>query len=455
MSAKQKVDQSYKTAPDNHDLKHIPGDYGLPFLGKAIPIMNDLYNVVDHHYKTYGEVSRLRMGGQDGLLVVGPDNCKDIFIDKDKNFSARMGYDKTLASMYPDNILMSDFEDHKPLRRMFQGAFKNDAMKTYVDMMNPTMEKNISTFKDTSDFIFFPAVKKTLLDVASKVFIGIDDLDGDVANALIESFIDSSEGLLALIRKEVPGGKFKKGRDGIRHQKAFFKELIQQRRGKEGSDTLTYLCNERDDAGNLFSDDDIINQMVFLLFAAHDTTTSALCHMVYYCAQHPQWQEKLREECLALNKPFLEYEDLNSMKNMENVFHESLRMHPSVPLLARRNLRACKIGEYIVPAHTVIWVAPTYNHHMPEFWTNPHEFDPDRFSPERSEQKNHSFSYMPFGGGAHKCIGMHFASMVSKVFMHQFLLSYEFKTPANYNPKMEFMPLPKPQDGIPLTLKKR
>lgn len=444
---------SYKTAPDNHNLMHIPGDYGLPWFGKAVSIMSDLHNVVDHHYKRYGEVSRIRMGGQDGLLVVGAENYKQIYLDKDKNFSARMGYDKTLGSMYPDTILLSDFEDHRPIRRMFQTAFKNEAMKTYADMMNPVIEKNIKGYANQQNFVFFPAVKKTLLDVASKVFVGIDDLDGDEANRLIRSFIDSSDGLLALIRKEIPGGKFKRGRDGIRYQREFFRKIIKDRREKEGNDTLTYLCHERDENGNLFSDEDIINQAVFLLFAAHDTTTSALCHMVYFTSLHPEWQERLRQESLAMNKPFLDYEDLDKMVEMDKVFHESLRLHPSVPIMSRRTLRDCEIGGHHVPANTVLWIPPTYNHYMPEFWTNPTQFDPERFSPERAEHKNHSFCYMPFGGGAHKCIGMHFAVMVAKCFMHQLVLNYEYSTPKDYKPKMDFMPLPKPHDGIPLTLK--
>lgn len=446
-------DTSYKTAPDNHDLMHIPGDYGLPWFGKAVSIINDLHNVIDHHYKRYGEVSRIRMGGQDGLLVVGAENYKQIYLDKDKNFSAKMGYDKTLGSMYPDTILLSDFDDHRPIRRMFQAAFKNEAMRTYADMMNPVIQKNVSTFGSKQDFVFFPAVKKTLLDVASKVFIGIDDLDGEEANRLIRSFIDSSEGLLALIRKEIPGGKFKRGRDGIRYQHDFFRKLIRERRGKEGGDTLTYLCNERDEGGNLYGEEDIIKQMAFLLFAAHDTTTSALCHMVYYTALYPEWQERLRKEARSMNKPALDYDDLDKMTDMDMVFHEALRLHPSVPMMARRTIRECTIGGHRVPGNTVLWIPPTYNHYMPEFWTNPTKFDPERFSPERAEHKNHSFCYLPFGGGAHKCIGMHFAIMVSKCFMHQFLLNYEYKAPANYHPKMDFMPLPKPHDGIPLTLK--
>lgn len=447
-------DIDYKNAPDNNDLDHIPGEYGLPFFGKAVPIMTDLHNVVDHHYKTYGEISRVRMGGQNGLLVIGADNYKEIYLDKDKNFSARMGYDKTLGSMYPDTILLSDFEDHRPIRRMFQTAFKNSAIRTYVDMLNPVVEKNIHSFEQEANFVFFPAVKKTLLDVASKVFVGIDDLDGEEANRLIRSFIASSEGLLALIRKEIPGGKFKKGRDGIRYQHEFFRNLLQERRGKEGADTFTYLCNERDDNGNLFDDDEIIKQAAFLLFAAHDTTTSALCHMIYYTARHPEWQQALREESQALNKPFLDYDDLDKMVLTEQVFHESLRLHPSVPMMARRTIHECTLGGYSIPANTVLWIPPTYNHRLPEFWSNPDQFDPDRFSPERAEHKNHSFCYLPFGGGAHKCIGMHFAIMVAKTFMHQMVLNYEYSTPQDYAPKMDFMPLPKPHDGIPLTLKR-
>lgn len=449
------VDKSYLEEKDNTNLDHIPGEYGLPLIGKAIPILNDLHNVVDDHYKRFGEVSRIRIGEQKGVLVVGGDNYKEIYLDRDKNFSARMGYDQTLGSMYPDTILLADFGDHKPLRRMFQSAFKNDAMRTYVEMMNPVLERNIKLFKEDKNFVFFPAVKKTLLDVAAKVFVGIDDLDGEEAKRLADAFIKSSDGLTAVVRKEIPGGKFKRGKDGIAYQRDFFRNLIRERRANnhEGTDVLTYLCHERDEDGNLFPEEDIIDQATFLLFAAHDTTTSALCHMVYYTAKHTEWQDRLRAEANSVGNDFLSYDDLDTRVVTDLVFHESLRLRPSVPMMQRRTIRECQIGGHTIPANTILFIPPTYNHRLPEFWTNPEAFDPERFAPDRQEHKSHSFAFMPFGGGAHKCIGMHFAAMVAKTFMHQFILSYDYTSLSSSNPKMEYFPLPKPGDGVPLTLK--
>lgn len=443
----------YINADDNKDLSHIPGSYSWPWFGKAVPIMLDLHNVVDEHYKKYGKVSRIRMGGQNGLLVIGADNYQKIFLDKDKNFSAKMGYDKTLGSLYPETILLSDGDEHRVTRRLFQTAFKTDAMRHYIERMNKVVGRHIHLMKVKQDIVFFDMIKHALMDTALNVFFGIEDLGGQQTQALIDSFKDSTDGLLALVRKEIPGGKFKRGKEGIHYQHEFLRKLIKDRRGTEGSDTMTYLCNERDDDGNYFPDDMIIKQAAFLLFAAHDTTTSAIIHMVYYSAKDVHWQSRLRKECLSLDKPQLDYDDLNNMPDMGLVFHEALRLHPSVPILARRTKRYSELGGFTVPANTVVWVAPTYNHRLPEYWTNPDDFDPDRFSPERAEHKNHSFCFMPFGGGGHKCIGMHFAAMVAKTFMHQFLLNFEYSTPENYKPKMDFMPLPKPRDGLPLYLK--
>ena len=91
-------------------------------------------------------------------------------------------------------------------------------------------------------------------------------------------------------------------------------------------------------------------------------------------------------------------------------------------------------------------------------WKNggqkPMKFDPDRFSPEREEHKRHPFSYMPFGGGAHKCIGMHFAKQNVKLFMFHLLTKYRFHAPEGYTLKSTTIPMPKPNQNLPLTVER-
>ena len=93
-------------------------------------------------------------------------------------------------------------------------------------------------------------------------------------------------------------------------------------------------------------------------------------------------------------------------------------------------------------------------HQLEELWTEPKRFDPERFSPERAEDKQHSHAYYPFGGGAHMCIGMHFAGLQVKAFLVQFLRRFRVSVPDGYEPPMTPIPIPKPKDGLPVRLER-
>jgi cytochrome P450 len=89
---------------------------------------------------------------------------------------------------------------------------------------------------------------------------------------------------------------------------------------------------------------------------------------------------------------------------------------------------------------------------MPSIWTNPHDFDPERFAPGRAEHKRHAYAYVPFGGGAHLCIGQHFADMDVKSVMHQLLRRFRWHTADGYRMPYQLVPIAKPRDGLPTVL---
>ena len=148
------------------------------------------------------------------------------------------------------------------------------------------------------------------------------------------------------------------------------------------------------------------------------------------------------------------FEDVAEMKLTEYVFQETLRFYPSVMILNRRTTRDVHVNGYDIPANTMIMLSPPFTHRMEEWWSNPLEFDPMRFSPERAEHKRHGFSYVPFGGGAHKCIGMHFALMNAKLYLFRLLKNYKVTLRPGYDPAFMHVHLPRPVDGLPITLTK-
>jgi cytochrome P450 len=443
----------YRDHKDNHKLDHIPGSFGLPIIGHTFPLVKDLYGTIDKQYKKYGKVSRFGLAGFKGVLLVGPDLYQEVYLDKDRNFSAEMGYRGSLGRYYRGALLLRDHEEHKFQRRMMQSAFKNDAMKGYINTMGPMIAEAVEGWSGNKEMLFFPAIKQTLLDVAAKIFVGLDkgDLRADKMN---QAFTDVANGMMGIITAEIPGTLHAKAKKQERYLKSFFESLIAERRAGDGIDTFSYFTKEKTEDGNYFSNDDINSHMSFLLFAAHDTTTSALSHLLYYLGQDMDAQQRLREEAMAIDKDVLEYEDLDKMPLAEVAVKEALRLHPSVMMMQRRTINECELGGYRIPADTILFMTPMHTHRMEEYWDNPNKFDIDRWLEPRLEHKRHSFSYVGFGGGAHKCIGMHFALMQVKNFLHQFLRRYEFRLADNASSDMQTVPLPKPKDDLPIVLKR-
>ena len=204
----------------------------------------------------------------------------------------------------------------------------------------------------------------------------------------------------------------------------------------------------------LYSDEDIANHMVFLMLAAHDTTASAATMAAYHLANNPDIQDQLAADVLATPRPIGYDTMFRTLPLMAGVFHETIRMHPPVAMLLRRTVNACTIDDVQVPADTMVCVPVAFLQRHPDFWSNPNTFDPSRFDEGREEHKRHPFMWMPFGGGAHKCIGLHFARLLFTSLYAELLSQYriEFQKPNYFPTKVQNLPFAKPTDGLPIRL---
>lgn len=430
-------------------LSHIPGDYGMPILGSTLQILKDPHRYGREMHAKYGPVYRGNSFFRNSVQLVGADANQLVLQDRDQLFSSAKGWEPFIGELFTNGLMIRDFSDHKYHRRIMQAAFKKPALSSYVSRMNPVIEQGIKSWKNDSAFHFCPSIKTLTLDVAANVFLGM--ALGPEADKVSKAFVDCVKAAAAVIRAPIPGLNYWRGLRGRAFLIEFLADLIPQKRASQDTDMFSQLCRATSEDGEQYRDDEIIDHMIFLMMAAHDTTTSALSTLVFALAKNPELQQRLREQCQHLPAQ-LSFDDLAQLEEMEWCLKEALRIMPPVPSIPRVCTRSFEIGGYHIPAGTQVGVSPGFTHRMEEYWEDPEGFDHLRFSQQRMEHKKHAFQWVPWGGGAHMCLGMHFADLLTKVFLVNFLRQYEVSVGTDYEIDYQILPIPTPKDGLPMSL---
>jgi cytochrome P450 len=425
------------------------GDPGLPVVGHTLEFLHDGLRHARRYHERLGTVFWLNALGGRWVQVLGPDALETVLTNRDRAFSNQLGWDPLIGAFFDRGVMLMDFEEHRHHRRIMQQAFKHDRLVGYLEKMNPAIQRGIGRWQPGAGFELYRAAKQLTLDVATEVFVGVGL--GSGADRLNAAFIDVVAGGQAIVRADVPGGKWHRGLESRRLLAEYFRGQLPAKRGSDDDDLFSVLCRAETEDGERFGDEDVVNHMIFTMMAAHDTSTITLTMMGYYLARHPEWQDRLRAESQALGKATIGYEDLDELPSMDLVFKETLRMNAPVGALARQAIKDTEIDGYYIPQGTKLMLGIYPTQRMEPWWSNPDTFDPERFSDAR-HQDAHKYAWSPFGGGVHKCIGMHFGSMEVKAIMHQLLLRNAWRIPAGYEPVLDFGTGPFPGDGLPIEL---
>ncbi|MDF0601538.1 cytochrome P450 [Psychromarinibacter sp. C21-152] len=435
------------------ELAHIPGPRPDPLLGHTLKIMRDCYGFTLAAREAHGDIYKTKLIGQWRVLLHGADALEFVLIDRDRNFSNQEGW-LPLRNLFDGGLLMRDFDEHRRHRRIMQAAFRSKAMEEYVARMNAELPRLLAEWPVGKRFAFYPAVKELTLRLGASVFMGMDPDDPRVP-ALNKAFVDEIAATYGLVRKPVPLTKMWHGIRGRRYLIQTFKELIAERRDGGGEDFFSQMCRATDDDGDRWTEEEIVDHFNFLLMAAHDTTASGLATMAWALTTWPDWQERIIAEVDALPEGPLDDAALNAMPVTERAFKEALRLVPPVPFIPRRTVRDVEWQGVTLPKGTHVSVCPGIVQLQPDLWTDPDSFDPDRFSPNRAEDRRHKFAWSPFGGGAHKCLGMHFAMVQVKLFTAHLLRHRRMQSATDAPATWQMVPIPWPKGGLPIVLEPR
>ncbi|MET0840088.1 MAG: cytochrome P450 [Marmoricola sp.] len=431
-----------------------PRRRALPVVGATFSYFDDPLRMMRQQYDACGPVSELNFIGGVSTVLLGPDACGAALQNKDKAFANGPGWGELVGPFFDRGLMLLDFAEHHQHRMMMQQAFTRPRLESYTAAMGPALAAGLDSWTPSRSFRVYPALKSLTLDLATQVFMGGAELASpDELERVNRAFVACVQAAAGIVRRPLPGTRWGRAMKGRHLLEEFFGRHVAAKRATGGEDLFSVLCSLRDDDGEGLSDRDIVNHMIFLLMAAHDTSTITVTTSMRQLGTHPQWRARLRDEAAHLpDSPTLD--ELDTLESFDLVMKECLRLVPPVPVLARRSVKETEVLGIRIPADQPVAVMLHLCHHMEEYWPQPEVFDPMWFAAHRREDKVHRFAWEPFGGGVHKCLGMAFAGAEVKLIVHQLLRRFEWTVDAAYRDRLNYHSLPFPADGQPVDLRR-
>lgn len=435
----------------NDPFKEIPGDLKWPFIGSSLEFASDINKVILDNLAKYGPIFKLRVMGYNLIALAGTEANKLVLQEEQDNFLSKKGWGFIIGDLFKEAIMLTDGAEHTRFRRIMQTAFHKVPMTGYLDVI----ETATNQFLDHEMTIrngklrVYPEMVRLTMKIAGKLFFGFE-----FSNKDLSAIVDVTKASMWPIHLEIPFTPYERGMEARRYLTKRYKERIKQNRLNPGDDMFSQMCIAKSETGEMFSDQEIINQMIFLMLASHDTTTSTLTSLMFETAKNPYWQDIMRAESNNFyNDGDLEYGRLKDFKEIGKVLNETLRLHPALVVMPRFVERDFSFGGHKIPKGSRVAISTYATHIMPEIYPNPFLFDPNRFSEERAEHKKVPFSFIPFGAGRHICIGQYFAEMEIKIIISQFVKRFKWSIPKGYEIKYR-PPLNAPSDGFPVRIER-
>ena len=427
-----------------------PGNLGLPFIGEP-PRMLDIDYLMEQ-YKTHGPIFKTRVMGRNIVVFMGAEANRFVLQTGMKHFSWRNGWPPTFVGLLGESLFVQDGEEHRQKRKLLMPAFHRQALHNYMDTMQSIALRYLDKWEQMREFQWLHQFKQFTFEIASTLLAG--SAPGSETEQLSYLFNVLTEGFVSVPIKWgwTPYGKGLAAREKLLE---YIDAAIENRRTNPTSDALSLLVQTRDEDGNALTTEELRAQMLLMLFAGHETSASMLTSLTMVLPQHPDIWDKMREEQASLNLgEEISIEDTRNMPYLDMVLKEIERMYPPVPAGFRGVVEEFEFNGYRIPEGWTAIYMTNAAHRDPDVFTNPDDFDPDRFSPERDEG-NVPFSLVGFGGGARICIGYAFAQLEMKVLLSHLLRNYTWELVPDQNLKMLYRPTLFPKDGMKVIFKRR
>ena len=438
----------------------IPGPPFILALPSAVRLLRDPRALIDDYARRYGRVFRIWMPGEAERLVplvflLGPEGNERILALPHKgDFSWYGGYRFTMEKTFGANILLllddtPECPAHRDRHRALAPAFSPKLDGGYVEAIRGLVARRTARWPDAGVLDLQQELRHLAFHVVAELLLGANDEDID---RLSDRFEEIGLALYSVFRVDLPGFRFHRG---LRARRAIVDYLERQvakyRALGPPANMLGALMRSRDETGETLSDDTLIAEMVALLFAGHDTTSSMLTSFFVAACGRPEILHRLADEARGLSEwswaKMQEEEPLLSA-----ALDETERLLPPLIFNMRGVLREFEYQGHRLEAGWKVAYSAHYTGRMAELWERPDEFLPERFL---DGPKPAPYALVGFGGGHRPCIGKRFAHLEMRVIINQLLRSFDLTALPDQGSAVFFNPALMRRDGFKVKIARR
>jgi len=362
----------------------------------------DLLQWMERNFAIYGDIFKANVFGTNVYVVSLPEHAEHVLRHNWENYKKGQAI-KRVALLLGSGLMVSEGEFWKQQRRMVQPAFTHGFVSGFYGVMKDRnqalLEKWNLAAKRNECVNLTSDLSLMVLEVTLRAIFGADY----PAIAPFFSIVHDDPA-----RNLQFAQKFTELRNLVL-------EIVERRRNRvgatddEAADILGRLMQARDPTGKPMPDNQLVNEIMTIVVAGHETTASTLNMTWWLLSQNVKVERRLAAELEILAADaFPGIEDLPAFSYTRGVIDEALRLYPAGWLLTRRAKKDDRLGDYFVPAGTEIYISPYMIHRHPDFWVDPRSFRPERFDRESPRQKR-SAAMLPFSAGPRNCIGEFFA----------------------------------------------
>lgn len=415
-------------------LMNLPAGPDEPF---DLNMTEESFPKVAEYITKFGDYCLIKpvSRSQNTILLNDPDAVKHILVKNHENYEKGPGFER-VKMLLGNGIIVSDGTYWRKQRRMIQPAFSRQCIDGLATKMQLANEQWLVSWQEKAEnaeqIDITDEMSKLSLEIILRCLFG-DDLDRLTEQEGVNPFSILTDDLTRDMQLVIR----------FRALRKLVQQLIDERREakKPRHDFLEAFMDAKDkESGEGMTDGEIIDEVMTLIIAGHETSANTLNWAWYELSQNPSEEKKLHEEVdnvVAGDIPT--FAETAELKFSKQVLEESLRLYPPVWLYSRTAIADDKVAGYDIPKGTNIFFTPYFIHRHPEHWEYPDSFTPEHFSAEAVKAR-HKFAFIAFSAGARRCIGDYFSIVEMQIHLatmaKKFKLEFVNENPVELDPQV-------------------